>query len=184
MENREPITIAFVTGNARKFAEAQHEIPQLTQLALDLPEIQELDSRKIIAAKVEAARANYTGALMVDDVSLELLALNGFPGPLIKWLLASNGNEGVWKIASSLGDTRARAICTLGYAVGDEVQYFVGVVEGKIIAPRGPGTGWDPVFVPTGETKTYGEMTLAEKNAQSHRGIALAKLKEYLHAHE
>ncbi len=178
------MNIAFITGNEKKFKEAHHAIPGLTQLSLDLPEIQELDSRKIIAAKVEAARAQYEGALLVDDVSLELIALNGFPGPLIKWLLSSNGVEGIWKIASSLGDTRARAICTLGCAVGDTVEYFSGTVEGSIVSPRGPGFGFDRIFLPDGETRVYSEMTVDEKNACSHRGIALMKLKEYVRAQE
>ena len=58
---------------------------------------------------------------------------------------------------------------------------FRGEVQGQIVSPRG-GTnfGWDPVFLPNGYTKTFAEMSPEEKNAISHRRIAVLKLKEYL----
>lgn len=176
------MVIAFITGNKQKFEEAKHLIPDLVQLEIDLPEVQSLDSREIIAAKLSEARRHHNGPLMVEDVSLELACLNGFPGPLIKWLLGSAGAEGIYRLCSSIGDTQARAVCTIGYAHGHKVEYFVGVVGGSIVAPRESERvfGWDPIFLPNGDTRTYGQIPIAEKNAISHRGKALAQLAEYL----
>jgi XTP/dITP diphosphohydrolase len=59
----------------------------------------------------------------------------------------------------------------------------VGRTPGKIVPARGPGTfGWDPIFEPSeGEGGlTYAEMTKEAKDALSHRGRAVAQLKEYL----
>ena len=61
-------------------------------------------------------------------------------------------------------------------------QQFRGRCYGRITrAPRGDGGfGYDPVFVPAGDERTFAEMPLAEKNAVSHRGRALAALAAYL----
>ena len=59
---------------------------------------------------------------------------------------------------------------------------FEGVVEGVITESESgdKGFGYDPVFLPDGHDKTFADMTDAEKNAISHRGIAIRKLVEYL----
>lgn len=175
------MSLVFVTGNAKKFAEAKMLIPELEQLDLDLPEIQSLDSREIIAAKVAAARAAHGDDLIVEDVSLELSCLDGFPGPLIKWWLRSAGPSKLWRVCNALGDVRARAVCTVGYARGTRVEFFTGAADGSIIEPReGRLFGWDSVFLPDGETRTYGEMPTPEKNAKSSRGIAMRALAEHI----
>jgi XTP/dITP diphosphohydrolase len=62
------------------------------------------------------------------------------------------------------------------------VQLFEGVIEGTISREmRGTnGFGYDPIFIPNGQSKTYAEMTVEEKNAVSMRSIALSKLRQYL----
>ncbi len=175
------MSLVFVTGNAKKFAEAKMLIPDLEQLELDLPEIQSLDSREIITAKVAAARTAHGGDLIVEDVSLELSCLDGFPGPLIKWWLGSAGPSKLWRVCNALGDTRARAVCTIGYARDDHIAFFTGAADGSIIEPReGRLFGWDSVFLPDGETRTYGEMSASEKNEKSPRGIAMRALAEHI----
>ena len=58
---------------------------------------------------------------------------------------------------------------------------YTGEVEGTIVPPRGDKNfGWDSIFQPLGSKKTFGEMTLKEKNQYSHRAEALKKLKHYL----
>ncbi|MCI0752055.1 MAG: non-canonical purine NTP pyrophosphatase, partial [Flammeovirgaceae bacterium] len=61
-------------------------------------------------------------------------------------------------------------------------QLFEGIVEGTILQERrgSMGFGYDSVFLPDGYTKTFAEMTIAEKNQISHRARAIAKLAEYL----
>ena len=63
-----------------------------------------------------------------------------------------------------------------------EPVLFEGIVNGEIMeAPRGnDGFGYDPVFLPEGEVKTFAEATAEEKNALSHRGRATRLLVEYL----
>jgi non-canonical purine NTP pyrophosphatase (RdgB/HAM1 family) len=174
--------IYFLTANKNKFREAREIIPELEQLDIELPEIQEIDSRKIIEVKLAEALKNHQGGFIVEDTSLSLKALNGLPGPLIKWFLATVGNEGLWKMAQSFDNFDAEAKTVIGYAENsEEVRYFEGAIEGEIVAPRGAADfGWDPIFQPKGYSETFAEMALAEKNKISMRRRAIDQLRNYL----
>lgn len=166
--------IYFVTGNKNKFAEAKAIIPELKQLDIDLPEIQELDLKKIIEFKIPKNR-NF---VVVEDVSLKISALNGLPGPLIKWFEKTIGAKGIFNIAPN---AKAEAITMLGYKTNDALHFFEGKIKGVIVSPRGNnGFGFDPIFRPTGSKKTFGEMTRDEKARFSHRAKAFRKLKEFM----
>ena len=165
--------IYFITSNKNKFAEAREIIPELKQLDLDLPEIQELDLKKIIQYKIPKKR----NSVVVEDVSLEIKNLKGLPGPLIKWFIQTIGPKGIYNLAPN---SKAKAIAMLGYK-SKTISFFEGAIEGTIVAPRGKnGFGFDPIFQPVGSNKTFGEMTRAEKSTFSHRAKAFRKLKEFL----
>jgi len=77
-------------------------------------------------------------------------------------------------------DRRASFISVLSLAWPDgHVESFEGVVRGQLVwPPRGDrGFGYDPIFVPEGETETFGEMDPARKHTISHRAVAFAKFK-------
>ena len=170
--------IRFLTGNRGKLTEVQRIIPQVQGMDVDLPEIQELDARKVIEAKLNAASAE--GALMVEDTSLYLDALNGLPGPFITWFLKSLGAEGVYQLADNADNYRAEAKTIIGYQ--DEsgaIEFFEGSMPGMLMPPRGEtGFGWDVIFQPDGHTQTFAEMGVEEKNTLSMRVKAAEKLKE------
>ena len=143
-------------------------------MAVDLPEIQSLDLDEVLAAKAEAAFARLGRPLVVEETGLELAALHGFPGPLVRWMLEAVGAEGIARTALALGDPRARAVCRLAWTDGARTVVGGGETAGELVLPpRGShGFGWDPVFVPAGERRTYGEMSDSEKDAVGHRGRA------------
>jgi len=174
--------IYYVTGNHEKFKETKLIIPEVEQLELDLPEIQELNSIKIIEAKIIEAKKQGLSGFFVDDASLVLEAMNGLPGPLIKWFMKTIGNEGLYQIAKSFNNFKATAKLVIGYFDKEgNTHFFEGQVEGKILEPRGDTRfAWDRIFSPNGYEKTFAEMTIEEKNKISHRRIALEKLKAYL----
>ncbi len=177
------MTIYFITGNKNKYEEVKAIIPQVEQLEIDLPEIQEIDAHKIIAAKLSEAFSHKQGIeFIVEDTSLYLDCLKGLPGPLIKWFLQTIGDKGIYNLASKLGNTKAEARTIIGYARSPtDIHYFEGIVKGNVVTPSAKGKfGWDRIFLPEGHKKTYGEMTLEEKNEISMRRIAVNKLKEFL----
>ena len=86
---------------------------------------------------------------------------------------------------SSSEDYSARFVCALSLALQpDECHSFLGTVEGSLtFPPRGTlGFGYDPIFIPNGETRTFGEFLPAEKHAISHRAMAFAELVKFLRA--
>jgi non-canonical purine NTP pyrophosphatase (RdgB/HAM1 family) len=165
----------LVTANPGKLAEARRLAgPGLEATAIDLPEIQSLDLRAVLEEKARAAWAHLGRPLVVEETGLELAALNGFPGPLVKWMLEAVGAEGIARAAQALGDPRATARCLLLYRDAERTVGGAGETRGELVLPpRGEqGFGWDPVFVPEGESRTYGELEPEEKDAVSHRGRA------------
>ena len=181
MENSN--TLYFITGNKSKFDEAKAILGdvRLEHFDVDLPEMQEIDARAVVKAKLEAALLHHEGPFIVDDVSVRCEALNGLPGPMIKWFLKSFSLEGIHGLLEKLGNTKIEVSLLIGYARDrEDIHFFEGVVRGKIVEPRGEGFGWDPIFLPEGLSKTYGEMSQEEKNKISHRRLALDKFAEFL----
>jgi len=177
----------YLTGNEGKFRDAKSIIPEIEKLEIDLPEIQEINPKKIIEAKLIEAKlieANKLkkGRFIISDGSLYLEAIPGLPGPLIKWFEKTIGNLGLFQLAKNMGNFSAYAKVIIGYMNDmDKINYFEGEIKGKIVKPRGSnGYGWDEIFQPSGFKKTFAEMTIEEKNKISHGRIALEKLREYL----
>ena len=147
-----------------------------------LAEIQELDANKVIKHKLNFALEHHKGSFIVEDTSLYFSGLNGLPGPLIKWFVKTVGNDGLLKMVEAFGDFRVEARTIIGYASEKgEIKFFEGKVQGMIVSPRGKnGFGWDPIFQPDGQEKTFAEMSVEEKSRLSMRRLALTKLRKFL----
>ena len=175
--------LIFVTSNLGKLREAEAVLGvKLAHRALDLVEIQSLILEEVVHHKAVMAWERVGRPVVVEDTSLELVGMNGFPGPLVRWLLVSVGPEGICRLADAFADRRAIVHCLTCAVDGGEEAFGLGTVEGTIAkAPRGrKGFGWDSVFEPSGGRKTYAEMGAAEKNRISHRRKALEELKKAL----
>ena len=130
-----------------------------------------------------AAKASGSLAL-ADDSGLCVTALGGQPGIYsARWADQADGLAGAMqRIQNALGDTADRSayfICALALCWPDGHSEIVeGRVDGTLAhAPRGTlGHGYDPIFVPEGYTTTFAEMRDEEKNAMSHRGLAIKAL--------
>jgi XTP/dITP diphosphohydrolase len=140
-----------------------------------------------------AARAAGEPAL-ADDSGLSCDGLAGAPGiysarwagPEKDFTAAMKKVEDALKAETTPDgevDRHASFVCVLSLAWPDgHVESFEGIVRGQLVfPPRGErGFGYDPIFVPVGETETFGEMDPAKKHAMSHRAVAFAKLKAFL----
>jgi non-canonical purine NTP pyrophosphatase (RdgB/HAM1 family) len=175
--------IYFITGNKNKLREIQAMMPKIEGCDIDLIEIQEMDDKKIIKAKLEEAIKLKPGMeLIVEDQSFSIDGMNGLPGPFIKWFDKSLEMKGLYKLALKMGNQKALAKTIIGYCnPKGKIHFFEATIEGKIVSPRGTiGWGWDFIFQPKGYKKTFSEMTMEQKNEMSMRRIALEKLKEHL----
>ncbi len=178
------MALYFITGNKNKFAEVSAILPNVEQLDIDLPEIQDIDAKEIIKAKLLEALNHKQAEFIVEDTSLYFDCLNGLPGPLIKWFMKTIGNDGLFNIVEKLRNMKAEAKTIIGYAKNsDELHYFEGSIKGIIVSPKGKSSfGWDPIFQPDGFSKSFAELTQEEKNEISMRRIALNKLKKFIGA--
>lgn len=185
-----PAAWVFATNNLHKLEEVkqaagnQIAIRSLAEIGCteDLPETGETleDNAR---QKAEFVFQRFGVACFADDSGLEVEALNGEPG-VHSAHYAGPQRSSVDNIHLLLvrmhgkKNRKARFRCVIALAEKDGVQLFEGVLRGEIIqTPRGSGGfGYDPVFVPEGETRTLAEMSLEEKNRISHRAEAVRKL--------
>lgn len=120
-----------------------------------------------------------------DDSGLEIAALDGAPG-IYSSRYGKDDADRINRVLREMAgqtDRRARFVCVIAIAVnGEVIETFEGVMPGTIAdAPRGAnGFGYDPIFVPDGESRTFAEMSAEEKNKISHRAKALAKAVEFV----
>lgn len=126
---------------------------------------------------------------IADDSGLEVDALNGAPGVFSARYAGDDADDKAnnEKLLGQMEDVpddkrSARFVCCITFASPLEIRTFRGFVEGRIgKEPRGgKGFGYDPLFYPKGYDKTFAEMNEEEKNAISHRAIALRELQKYL----
>ena len=186
--------LTFVTGNAKKLEEVKAIVAagdkplpfELTNQKLDLPELQG-EPERIAIEKCRLAAEKVQGPVICEDTNLCFNALQGLPGPYIKWFLQKPGHDGLNNIIAAYEDKSAYAQCIFALSAGPgcEVRIFDGRTAGKIVPARGPlDFGWDPVFEPDeGQGKTYAEMDKAAKNLISHRYRALNSLRSWLADH-
>ncbi len=136
------------------------------------------------------AYANLTGlATIADDSGLEVTALDGFPSVNSnRWFTGTPAerNLALLKLLEEKVDRRARfysVICFFDPKTSDK-QFFEGEIQGQIAKqPRGnklEGFGYDPIFIPEGQDKTFAELGADFKNTISHRRQALFKLNQYV----
>jgi XTP/dITP diphosphohydrolase len=157
---------------------------------LRLKEPPEYGTTFIENAKMKAVTAMQTCGYpcLADDSGLSVNALGGEPGVYsADWA----GHPRDFKMAmqmvhDKMGDAADKgahftSVLALAYPDG-RVETFEGRVDGALCwPPRGlEGFGYDPMFVPVGHTKTFGEMTLEEKQDLSHRAIATQKFIDFL----
>ncbi|KAK0635187.1 putative inosine triphosphate pyrophosphatase [Bombardia bombarda] len=174
--------VNFITGNANKLTEVKAILEPAIQVdsqELDLIEIQGT-LEEVTLDKCRRAADLIQGPVLVEDTCLCFNALDGLPGPYIKWFMKSLGHQGLNNLLAAYTDKSAKAVCTFAYSPGPghEPLLFQGITDGKIVPPRGPAFfGWDAIFEYEGET--YAEMDKAKKNTVSHRFRALEKLQAW-----
>lgn len=175
--------ISLITGNDGK----AREYGALLGLEIDavkenLIEIQSLDVAEVVKRKAEDAFSKLRRPVLADDTGLSLNAWNGLPGALVAWFLSSVGAEGILEMTSRLTDRTATVTTALGYADMNGVRVFTGTLQGTLTTERrgAGGFGYDSIFMPAGSNLTFAEMPIEQKNAISHRRLAVEELRKGL----
>ncbi|MFI0396446.1 RdgB/HAM1 family non-canonical purine NTP pyrophosphatase [Paracoccus jiaweipingae] len=192
--------LLIATHNAGKLAEfrdllAPFGIEVVGAAEMGLAEPPETETTFIGNARIKArAAVAATGlAALADDSGICVDGLDGAPGVYTAdWAETPTGRDFAMAMDRTWRELEARdaphprtaqfcATFVLAWPDGHE-EVFEGRMPGHLVwPPRGPhGHGYDPMFVPQGDDRTFAEMTPEEKNRVSHRADAVAKLKAAL----
>ena len=175
--------LLFVSSNIHKFKEAKEildslEIP-IKFFKLTLEEIQSNSIKEIALKKAQDAFSKCKRPLIIEDDGLHIDSLGGFPGPYSSYVQKTIGNKGILDLMKI--SRNAKFVSTITFCDENNLKSFTGILYGTISKlEKGQGWGFDPIFIPKNQKKTYGE--LIEKNNISHRYKALKKFSNwYLH---
>jgi XTP/dITP diphosphohydrolase len=175
-------------GKLREIADlvAPYGVAAVSAGSLGLPEPEETGASFRANAELKALAAAQGAGLpaLADDSGLVVPALGGAPGVRsARWAGPERDfARAMARVEAELGDRDDRAahfLCALALAWPDgHCEGFEGRVDGDLVwPPRGDrGFGYDPIFLPDGETLTFGEMPPEQKHAMSHRARAFAQL--------
>jgi XTP/dITP diphosphohydrolase len=186
--------LVFVTNNKHKLSEIRQilgdfcTVRSLGDIGFtgDIEETApDLEGNALLKARYIHDRYGFD--CFADDTGLEVTTLEGAPGVFSARYAGENATyaDNVSKLLESLvgrTDRSARFRTVIALILDNRDYLFEGRVDGEILTePRGlTGFGYDPVFRPLESEKSFAEMQAEEKNAISHRGVATARLKEFL----
>jgi len=186
--------IIFATNNKNKVEEVRGVLGgsfniltlQEAGILIDIPEPH--DTLEANATEKSKTIFNLTNKnCFSEDTGLEVDALNGEPGVKSARYAgeARSFDDNIDKLLKKLEEVNNRAArfrTVISLIIDGEEYFFEGICTGKIINERkgNNGFGYDPVFIPDGDDKTFAEMTMEEKNKFSHRKKAMEKLIQFL----
>jgi XTP/dITP diphosphohydrolase len=189
------MNIIFATQNEHKIKEIKNllgnqvEIISLSDIGLkeDIPETAStIEGNSLL--KAQFVWDKYRISCFADDTGLEIDSLNGEPGVYSARYagIPKNDDANIHKVLLNLNNSnerKARFKTVITLVMSGDIYKFTGIVDGVIgNTKKGVnGFGYDPIFYPENNLKTFAEMTLEEKNKYSHRARAFEQLKDFLH---
>ena len=177
------VTARLCSANRHKLEELARALPGWTIELLDVAEFPpETGATYYENARAKAAFGRAVGArdawMLGEDSGIEVAALGGRPGlHSARW--STRPNDELLERLRGVDDRRARYVCELvALAPGGAEHRGTGILDGSIAQEqRGDeGFGYDPIFVPEGETRTVAELGNEWKRVNSHRARAARAL--------
>lgn len=186
--------LIFATNNTHKAEEVKLifgnlvKVITLKEAGIDIDIPEPYDTLEKNASAKSRTIYEMTGRdCFSEDTGLEVESLEGAPGVMSARYAGDEKSfdKNIVKLLDELSshlDRKARFRAILSLIVDGKETLFEGICNGKIIhEPRGSaGFGYDPVFVPEGENRTFAEMSIQEKTRYSHRRKAMDKLVAFL----
>ena len=173
----------FASSNEHKFQEAERILAnlgmQINLFKTTLEEIQSNNLNDIAEKKAINAYDLIQKPVIIEDDGLFINTLNGFPGPYSSYVYDTIGNKGIMDLLENSKVRDAKFVSIIAYCDNDcDVKLFESSIPGTIssIIEKG-GWGYDPIFIPDGESKTYANVS--DKDKFSHRAAALTKFSNW-----
>ncbi|MDR2203333.1 MAG: XTP/dITP diphosphatase [Nitrososphaerota archaeon] len=185
-------SVLFITGNFHKFSEV-HSILSPMGIAVSMLHLKgkETQNDNISEIARDCATTAFNQCrmpLIVEDAGLFIDAFEGFPGPYSAYVYKTIQNKGILKLMENLQNRKATFCSAIVYYSQETGPLlFEGKTEGIITntehkCNNNTGFGFDPIFQPMYDEKTFAEMTMEEKNQVSHRAKAINKFAKWFNA--
>ena len=186
--------IVFATNNPNKLKEIQSLIPKEIEIISlkeigcneDIPETGETLEANAFQ-KAHYIKDNFNYDCFADDTGLEIDELNGEPGVYSARYAGPerNANANMNKVLNELKgkkNRKAKFRTAIALTLNNEKHLFEGEINGYIsdVKQGNEGFGYDPIFIPENDIRSFAQMSMQEKGAISHRGRAVKKLVAYL----
>lgn len=186
--------LVFATQNKNKAREIQGLLPSYIEVKTlsdiecneDIPEEQDTLEGNALQ-KAEYVKEHFGFDCFADDTGLEVDVLDGEPGIYSARYAGpqKDSEANMDKLLKKLKGEPNRSAqfrTVIALIEGDKKHTFEGIVKGNISTERKgeEGFGYDPIFIPEGESHSFAEMELSEKNKMSHRARAISKLTKFL----
>ncbi|MGD0330500.1 MAG: XTP/dITP diphosphatase [Nitrososphaeria archaeon] len=179
------IKIFFATKNKNKIYEARQILSKfgikVEPVYTEKVELQAEKLEEIVAYALKQIKKQ-NRIVVIEDSGLFIDKLNGFPGPYSSFVFKKIGCDGILSLIANEQVRKAEFISVVGYKYKGRKMLFKEKTVGAIsnIKVGKSGFGFDPIFIPEGNVKTFAQMSLFEKNQLSHRGKAFRALGEWL----
>ncbi len=172
----------LATENSHKLREARAVLSdysiRVRHLRKPKHEIQSPHLEEIARFAAKEAASEERRPVIVEDSGFFVRALKGFPGPYSSYVYMTLGPEGILRLLTGNRDREAFFQSTVAVCMQTTPSAtFSGRVHGTIPRHRAGrhGFGFDPIFIPHRENRTFAEMDILEKSKYSHRALALRK---------
>jgi XTP/dITP diphosphohydrolase len=186
--------LVFASNNKNKIAEIQQQVGSQFEIVsledigcfVDIPETAETIEGNAIL-KANYVTENYGLPCFADDTGLEIEALNNEPGVYSARYAGQQKNaednmDLVLRKLATETNRKAQFKTIISLNINNQQHLFEGIVKGEITTKKSgnQGFGYDSIFQPEGFSTTFAQMTMEQKSAISHRGIAVQKLINFL----
>ena len=190
------IEILFATNNSNKLYEVQAQLPKRIKLISlkdiecneEIPETQNTIEGNAIQ-KANYVKNKYNLDCFAEDTGLEVEILNGEPGVYSARYAGpeKNTKDNIQKLLYKLKDKanrKAQFKTVIAMHFKGKLITFQGICKGQITenVMGSEGFGYDPIFKPLGNSKTFAQLSLNEKNKIGHRGRAVTQLIDFFEA--
>ena len=178
----------FITSNKGKYKEVANKLIEadfnVIQKNLGYPEVQANSLEDVVIFGVSYILEKFNKPFIIEDAGIFIKNLNDFPGVYSADVFYKIGCKGILKLLENIEkDRNACFKSVIAYVNSDkQIHIFSGECFGDIGFEEvgSNGFGYDPIFIPKGDTRTFAEMTVDEKNLFSHRGNSLDRLLEFI----
>lgn len=181
--------VRFITSNEGKYVEVREALEgaghELIWKKHPYPEVQTASLDEVVEEGLAWLGQRLPGdePFIIEDSGLFVPELRDFPGVFSAYVYKTIGNAGMLKLMEGRSSRAARFESRIGFWSREKGRHIFGGTCRGTISPSARGSsgfGYDPIFMPEGESRTFAEMVKTEKNAHSHRGRAAARFIRFL----